>query len=258
MPDLNVFHFGPADGPPVLALHGLTGHGKRWQPLAEGNLAEARVIAPDLRGHGRSTWAPPWNFETIVADLVALLEAEGTGPVVVVGHSFGGAVGVHLAASHPQLVKALVLLDPAIALPPAELLTVATSTVEYPDYTDVEEARSDKLSGAWGEVPEELLDTEIHEHLSTTRNGRVGWRMGIPAITGYWSELAREFVLPPPGLRVALVQAMKVQPAYVTDAFKAALRTQLGDNFTLHEFDCDHMVPLSRPRETAEIVRPLL
>ena len=42
-----------------------------------------------------------------------LLDAEGTGPLVVVGHSFGGAVGVHLAAGHPELVKALVLLDPS-------------------------------------------------------------------------------------------------------------------------------------------------
>ena len=255
MTDTSVPTFGPSTGPRVLALHGLTGHGKRWERLAVDQLPQARVIAPDLRGHGRAGWEPPWNFEAIVADLVSVLAGE---PAVVVGHSFGGAVALHLAARHPELVRSLVLLDPAIALDPADLLEVATATVESPDYTDVPEARADKLAGAWGELDPALLEIELAEHLVPTHDGRVGWRMSIPAITAYWSELARPFVLPPAGLRVHLVQAMKVQPPYVTDAFKDALRAHLGTNLTSHEFDCDHMVSFARPRETAEIIASLL
>lgn len=51
---LNTHLFGPTDAPEVLALHGLTGHGRRWRNLAEQHLPDVRVIAPDLRGHGRS------------------------------------------------------------------------------------------------------------------------------------------------------------------------------------------------------------
>lgn len=258
VPDLNVYSYGRADGPVVLALHGLTGHGKRWESFATEHLAEARVLAPDLLGHGRSPWTPPWSFEAHVDSLAGLLRAESNGPAVVVGHSFGGAIGLHLAHRHPDLVCALVLLDPAIALDPKDLLEVASATVEYPDYTDAADARSEKVYGAWADVAPELLDAEVAEHLVPTANGRVGWRMSIPAVTASWGELAREFVLPPKDMPTIMVEAKRVQPPYVTRAFRAALQEHLGDNLTVHEFDCDHMVALACPAEAAELVRTLL
>ena len=50
---LNVHLFGPDDGRPVVALHGVTGHALRWRVLAE-QLPELRLVAVDLRGHGHS------------------------------------------------------------------------------------------------------------------------------------------------------------------------------------------------------------
>jgi lipase len=253
---VQIYEFGPPDGPAVLALHGVSGHGKRWESFADEYLPEARVIAPDLRGHGRSPWVPPWNFETLVADAVEVIGERG--PVLLVGHSFGGAIGLHLAASHPELVRGLVLLDPAIALPGPELLEVATATVESPDYTDAAEARSEKVHGAWADVDEKLIDAELAEHLIPTRNGRVGWRMSVPAIVAFYGELARDFVLPAPDLPTILVQALKVQPSYVTPAFLTALQERLGENLTVHQFDCDHMVAFAKPSETAALIRKLL
>ncbi|MBF0661293.1 alpha/beta fold hydrolase, partial [Rhodococcus sp. (in: high G+C Gram-positive bacteria)] len=152
--------FGPADGPQILALHGLTGHGRRWRHLAESHLPHARFLAPDLRGHGRSPWTPPWTFERHVDDLLRVLDTHASGPVTVVGHSFGGALALHLAAAAPERVRALVLLDPAIALPPERMLEVADSTARYPDYTDEAEARAEKVGADWAEVDPELLDAE--------------------------------------------------------------------------------------------------
>ncbi len=242
----------------MLALHGLTGHGQRWRVLAEEYLPDIRVIAPDLRGHGRSTELPPWDFETVVADLAELLAAETSKPVVVVGHSFGGAAGVHLARQRPDLVRALVLLDPAIGLDPELLLSIATSTLEHPDYESVEAARFDKLETAWADVEPRVLEAELAEHLVPTATGRVRWRISPPAITSYWGQLAREFVLPPADLPTALVQAMKVRPPFVTAAFRTAMTERLGDRLTAREFDCDHMVPQARPAETAALIRSML
>ncbi|MGW5312279.1 alpha/beta fold hydrolase [Nocardia thailandica] len=259
MSALHLHRFGPDDGVTVLALHGLTGHGKRWEHLA-GLLPEARVLAPDLRGHGRSTALPPWDFETIVADLVALLDAEGAGAVVVVGHSFGGAAGVHLAARHPERVRALVLLDPAIAVDPERMGTIAQANLDSPDYTDVAEARSDKRASAWGrdEVADELLEAELAEHLVPTAGGRVGWRIAQPAITSYWGQLARPFVLPPASVPTVLVRAGRVRPPFVTPEFRAALAERLGPNLRDLVWDCDHMVAQARPAETAGLVRSVL
>lgn len=258
MPVLHVHRFGPATGPVVLALHGLTGHGKRWQALATEHLPGVRVIAPDLRGHGRSTPLPPWNFETIVADLAQLLAGETDEPVVLLGHSFGGACALHLARTHPELVRRLVLLDPAIALEPRLLHEIAMSSLASQDYESVAQARADKLETGWSDVEPRLLDAELDEHLKPTAGGRVGWRMSLPAVTSYWGQLAREFVLPSADLPTVLVQAMKVDPPFVTPEFRAALTEHLGARLTVHEWDCQHMVAQACAADTAALVREVL
>ncbi|MFB8278698.1 alpha/beta fold hydrolase [Nocardia colli] len=258
MSALNVYRFGPATGPAVLVLHGVTGHGKRWEDLAANHLPGVRVIAPDLRGHGRSSTLPPWTFEAVVDDLIELLTAETTEPVTVVGHSFGGACALYLARRRPDLVRQLVLLDPALGLEPELVGEVADSLLAEPDYESVARARADKLGSAWGEVAPEILDAELTEHLVPTAQGRFAWRMSLAAITSYWGQLARPFVLPPPDLPTVLVQALKVQPPFVTPAFRAALAEHLGDRLTVHEWECDHMIPQALPADTAALLRSVL
>ncbi|MDJ0395221.1 alpha/beta hydrolase [Rhodococcus sp. G-MC3] len=258
MPELNFFTYGPADGPEILAIHGMTGHGARWADLADNYLAEARVIAPDLIGHGRSPWTPPWDIVTQVESLAALLTSQARGPVLVLGHSFGGALAIHLALRHPELVRALVLLDPAIDLDAADLLEVAGLTAKYPDYTDADEAKSEKINGAWADVPIELLEQEVTDHLIPADNGRVTWRISTPAVVSSWGELARPLAVPPAGTPTVLVQAMRVQPPYVGDELKSALKERLGADLSIVELDCDHMVAQAKPTEVAELVRRLL
>src|ERR1700759_5359804 len=90
---LHVHRYGPPGPVRVLALHGLTGHGKRWQTWAT-HLADVTVAAPDLIGHGRSSWDAPWTIDANVAALAGLLDSDGGRPVVAVGHSFGGAIAL--------------------------------------------------------------------------------------------------------------------------------------------------------------------
>jgi lipase len=201
---------------------------------------------------------PPWNFEAIVDDLVELLEAETDEPVVLVAHSFGGACALHLVDRHPHLVRNLILLDSAIALEPERLMDIALSSFASPDYDNIDHARRDKLATGWGEVESRLLDAELAEHLMPTADGRVGWRISLPAINSYWGQLARHYVLPPADLLTVLVQAMKVVPPYVTPEFRAALTEHMGDKLTLLEWDCDHMVAQARPAETAALIRSVL
>lgn len=256
--NLNVYRYGPSRPIQILVIHGLTGHGQRWQTLATRHLPEFSIAAPDLIGHGRSSWSAPWTLDANVAALADLLAADADGPVVVVGHSFGGAVTLDLAAARPDLVASLVLLDPAVALDGGWMRDVADDMYASPDYTDRAEARAEKVSGSWGEVDAEELDRELDEHLIDLPGGRSGWRISIPAMMSYWSELARPIALPPNGIPTTLVRATRTNPPYATDAVISSLEAQLGSDFTLEEWDCDHMVPQARPAETAAVIRKQL
>lgn len=248
---LHEYRYGPATQTDVLAVHGLTGHGQRWQTLATKHLPELGVVAPDLIGHGRSSWAAPWSIDANVAALAALIEADG--PVVVVGHSFGGAVALNLAAARPDLVSSLVLLDPAVGLAGGWMRDIADSMFASPDYTDRAEARAEKADGSWGDVEPAELDRELDEHLVGLPSGRVGWRISIPAMMSYWSELARPIVVPPASVPTTLVRATGTEPPYVSDELVAALAAR--PDFTLLDWDCMHMVAQALPAETAALIR---
>jgi lipase len=252
---LHVRRYGPAGPVQVLAIHGLTGHGQRWQRLASGHLPGVSVAAPDLLGHGRSTWVPPWTIEANVAALASMLADQGDTLAVVVGHSFGGAVALHLAAAHPDRVGALVLLDPAIGLDGAWMREVADAMLASPDYPDIAEARAEKATGSWADVDPAVLDAELDEHLIALPGGRYGWRISLPAMMSYWSELARGIVLPPKGIETVLVRAAWTSPPYVGEDLIGGLREQLGSDFALMDFDCAHMVAQAKPAEVAAVIR---
>jgi len=251
---LHVHRYGPTGPVRLLAIHGLTGHGKRWQPLATQHLSEITVAAPDLIGHGRSSWAAPWTIDANVAALATLLEQQADGPVVVVAHSFGSAVALNLAAAHPDRVAA-VLLDPAIGLDGERMRELADATLASPDYPDAAEARAEKATDSWADVDPAVLDAELDDHLVELPGGRYGWRLSMPAMMSYWSELAREIVLPPKGISTTLVRAARTSPPYVADQLIAALDERLGADFRLIDFECNHMVAEAKPAEVAALIR---
>ena len=112
---VSVREWGPSDAPLVLCLHGVGRTAELFRPLAE-TLPGHHVLALDLRGHGRSSWEPPWRIETHVEDV---LETVGDlRPQAWIGHSFGGRLIIELAGRDPDLVPRAVLLDPAIRVRP--------------------------------------------------------------------------------------------------------------------------------------------
>jgi pimeloyl-ACP methyl ester carboxylesterase len=106
-------------GGPVLAIHGITSSSRTWPFLAEA--LDNPLFAPDLRGRGRSNLLPgPAGIAQHADDCVAIVEATGGVPLVVVGHSMGGFVATVLAARRPDLVRGLVLVDGGLPFPAAD------------------------------------------------------------------------------------------------------------------------------------------
>jgi pimeloyl-ACP methyl ester carboxylesterase len=113
---LNVACAGPPPGDAaavVLAVHGVTASHMAWRTVAR-LLAGSGVclIAPDLRGRGRSSTLPgPYGLGAHVDDLTAVLDHLGVQRAVVVGHSMGAHVAARLSSEHPQRTAGLLLLD---------------------------------------------------------------------------------------------------------------------------------------------------
>jgi lipase len=250
---LHVETFGPDDAPPVLALHGVTGHALRWRVPAAA-LAEYRVVGLDLRGHGSSPWTPPWSIEQHVDDVLTTLDELGLGPLPVVGHSFGGAIAVHLARTARERVTRLVLIDPALGLDPQDMLETAQEVCAGESYPDRESARAERAT-RWEGIDDALVDAEIDEYL-VQDGDRWRYRYSTPAVVTAWSEMARPAVVPPADLPTLLLPATKVD--YVDPAWVERVRAELGPLLTVREIDTGHMVQLERPAEVAEEIRRFL
>jgi lipase len=250
---LHVHSFGPADGRPVLAMHGVTGHGARYRVLAQA-LPGVRVHAADLRGHGRSPWTPPWGIEQHVADVLGVLDGLGLDRVPVIGHSFGGAIAVHLARSAPERVERLVLLDPAIGLDPQLMLEQAEAARADLSFPDLVAARIDRAQ-RWEGLPADRIEAELAEHL-VTDGDRLRYRFCQSAVVAAWSEMARPAISPPPGTRTLLLPATRAD--FVDPAWVAACRAELGDALTVTEVDAGHMLYLEKTDEVARLVRAFL
>lgn len=114
---LLVHEHGDPARPVLLVLHGLTDSGQCWTDLVERLGSSYRIVAPDALGHGGSDrfTAEELASEDPVEEMYAATEAvlEDVGPALVVGHSMGGAMAAALAARRPDLVRAVVLEDPA-------------------------------------------------------------------------------------------------------------------------------------------------
>ena len=109
----NVLTWGESGAPKLFLLHGWMDVAASFQFLVDAFKGRWHVIAPDLRGFGRSEWQPQgYWFADYVADLEALLDAFAPGETVdLVGHSLGGNVVMKYAGVRPERVRSLVSLD---------------------------------------------------------------------------------------------------------------------------------------------------
>jgi lipase len=246
---LNVYQFGEPSDPPLVALHGVQGYGGRFASLA--SLGRC-VFAPDLAGHGLSSWDPPWTMERFAADVLEVLAP--LPPVDLVGHSFGGALAVWVARLSPSSVRRLVLVDPAVGIHPEVAGTEADSVLAGSSF-DSREAASAWLASAWRDVSPEVRSAEIAGHLAEGPDGRYRWRFRPAAAATVYSELSRDAVTPPPSVPTLIVRAPREK---VVRRHFLKLCAADGCDTTLVDIDCGHMMLEERPAEVLGAMRAFL
>jgi lipase len=237
----------------VACLHGVTSYGGRFRELA-GHLSDRyHVVAPDLRGHGTSSWEPPWSVDAHLDDL---LETVPDRTRLWIGHSFGGRLLAELAAREAGRFDRLVLLDPALQVLPhvafdmAELerLDAAYATVE-----DAVQARYD--AGRVLLAPPELVIASDRDHLEPDAEGRLRYRYCKSAVITAWSVMA---TAPPPPARIPTLLVRGAQSWLTLDDQIAAYQGALGDLFELATVPGGHTVYWDALEETAAAVSAFL
>lgn len=114
LPELELSVLEWSDGQePLLLLHGMADHGMVWASLAEALQQQYHILAPDLRGHGRSSKpSTGYRCQNIIADLEALLDCMGWTSAHVVSHSWSAKIAAVWAKQSPNRFRSLVLIDP--------------------------------------------------------------------------------------------------------------------------------------------------
>ena len=179
--------WGPEEGPLVLCLHGILEQGAAWSEVAI-RLAQKgyRVIAPDLRGHGRSDRVGKggtYNLIDFLGDIDAIVENLAGKAFILVGHSLGSVLGAIFATVRPQRIKNIVLVetilptaneedDPTTAF--ANQLDQMAAPQEHPVFPNVE-AAAERLLKATPAISTSLA-MKLAERITEPCTGGVRWR----------------------------------------------------------------------------------
>jgi lipase len=240
--------------PRVVCLHGVRNHGLHFAPLAK-RLTGHHVLAPDLLGHGRSPWEPPWDIATHVD---AIVDTVGARESVLVGHSFGGRLAFELAARAPKLVPKLVLLDPAILLPGHVALAAAENARLDKSYVSFDELVEQRfVESQLHFAPHELVVDDLAAHVETGDDGLVRYRYCQSAVVAAYGEMASQ---PPPfeDVRVPTLLVLGERSYLPYDHLLDAHRAALGDLLEVVIVPGGHSVTWDALEETSAAISSLL
>ena len=106
---------GPANGPPLLLLHGVTANWQSFLPIIPGLSQNHQIFAIDLRGHGLSGKIEQgYTLVDYSSDVLQFVQSELGTSIAILGHSFGALIAIHVAANVPEFIQSIILLDPPL------------------------------------------------------------------------------------------------------------------------------------------------
>ncbi len=180
---------GPAGGPAIVILHGLLGSSRNWQTVGAGLARAGRVVALDLRNHGRSPHAAGMSYAEMAQDVVAWLDAEGIERAILLGHSLGGKVAMLLACRNGARVERLIVVDIA----PRDYHS-ATHRAEFAAMAELDLAHLASRAEAESRFEARVPDWAMRKFLTTNlERGERGWRwvVNLPVLTAELPEIER-------------------------------------------------------------------
>lgn len=271
------FTWGPGDADPLVLIHATGFHARVWDRTIAHLARRYRVIAPDMRGHGRSgRTGPIASWREPVSDLAELCDHLDLAGAVGVGHSMGGHCLVHLAAAKPARFRQLVLIDPVIMAPEiyrqgAAHLRGIASVEEHP----VARRKNDWRD--WREMfdrfrdrhPYSLWDRAVLEdycrHGVVPRPDGAGYELACPPeieasvyLAHASVDIHRELGRIDAPVTVVRARERPLDQAAAMDFTVSPTWPQLADRFArgrdIYRPDLTHFIPMQDPAFTAALI----
>lgn len=256
------FHYldWSGDGPPLLMLHGFTGHAHTWDHTAEALSGGYHVLALDQRGHGDTEWASTYGTRAMVEDVRRLLDALHLDRVTLMGLSMGGNVAYLFAAAYPERVERLVILDIGPVVAPEGLARIAGGIAAGDTFASEDEAVA-QARLANPRPTDTSLRHRVAHNLRPTGDGSLTfkWDKALRDGTAVRDDHSEEE-------RWAAWRAVQCPTLLVRGADSDILAVDTAEEMVAVNShatlavvaDCGHSITLDRPEALADVLRPWL
>lgn len=173
--------------PALIIMHGLYGASDNWMNIAKLWSSSYEVFLLDLRNHGRSPHSDDHTYQAMRDDVITFMDAQNIQKAIIVGHSMGGKVAMHIAMKVPERINALIVVD----------IAPKNYTVE----NDENVARHDRILNSMHSldleklkrredinqflstaIPEERTRLFIMKNLKRTKQQTFEWKLNLPII----------------------------------------------------------------------------
>jgi len=187
MPELYFKDYpGPSGRPPVVLLHGLFGSSVNWRGIAKQLDGGRRVLAMDMRNHGRSFHDEPMAYTDMAGDVLDTLAAQDINRADLVGHSMGGKAAMVAALLHPERVEHLVVVDIAPVIYTHSHLPLINAMLKLD--VAVLNSRNEADGALSGAVEDGMTRQFLLQSLEKTDTG-YQWRLNLEALKHGMSDL---------------------------------------------------------------------
>lgn len=173
--------WGQEGRPGLVLIHGYSANSRWWDFIAPAFADQWRVVALDCSGAGDSGHRERYDLDTFATEVLTAAAAGGIdGPMIVVGHSFGGGIALRTAAAHPERVRAMISVDARLVAPPGEHRPRGTSGfLPHTLYPDEESA----IAGFRVVPPQRCANQFLLDYIArhSVRETADGWELKADA-----------------------------------------------------------------------------
>lgn len=253
--EIHHLEWGDVAAPPMVLLHGLTGHAHIWDHMAPRLAERFHVLALDQRGHGDSGHASAYATADFTGDLEDLVQQHWTStPFVLMGLSMGGHNALSYAAAHPEEVSRLIVIDipPGLRRNPHATWdpTSRPGDASHPTFATFEDAVEAARAGT-PTAPQANLEYRTWWNLRRLPGGGMTFKYD-PLVPMRWDPADLWDELPRISAPTLLVRGelTQVLPLAIAERMVAAM----PDAELVQVAGSGHSVPTDKPAELADIV----